>query len=133
MFYYSTNISTFNDEHSTMKFNIHPKKIQHSTQKYSTFNPKKSTFNQKNSTFNQKIQHSNKKFNIQPKKFNIQPKGQLVMSSINVHASPSCPTSQHATDLVRDDYPFPVLRPIYCVNTPSVRLVHFLHNWKTIT
>ena len=52
---------------------------------------------------------------------------------LSVHASPACPTSQHPTDLVRNDYPFPVLRPIHCVNTPSGRLVHFLDNWKTIT
>ena len=72
IFYYSTNISTFNDKHSTMKFNIQPKnsklnqKIQYSTKKFN--------IQQKDSTFNHEIQHSTKKFKIQPKKFNIQPK-----------------------------------------------------------
>ena len=52
---------------------------------------------------------------------------------LSVHVFPACPTSQHPTDPVKDDYPFPMLSPIHYVNTPSGRLVHFLDNWKTIT
>ena len=57
----------------------------------------------------------------------------LAIPRLSVHAPPIRQTSHLPTVPVSYDYPFPVLRHIHCVNTPSGRLVHFLDNWKTIT